>query len=197
MNSGKNIHNAFAVVYKTYQSVQKLILKCQNEIDDTKYHIPFNNFLRYSSDLYWGGWIYYSFILLFQRRKDGKVMKNNWINGPIYAVEINLDADTCDEPELIVAGMNFGNLSNWAGCSKSDHKYFYEPIHKQYDYYNSIMYGEFEKIFPVEEYSEKVENKYDGLQNLVVWKCPLVEVRQDNYKDIIFGTIERLSRFKL
>jgi hypothetical protein len=197
MNSGKNIHNAFVVVYETYKSVQKLISKCQNEIDDTRYHIPFNGFLRYSSDVYWGGWIYYSFILLFQRRKDGKVMKNNWINAPIYAVEINLDADTCDEPELIVAKMNFGNLSKWVGSSKSDHWYYYEPIHKKYDYYNSIMNGEFEKIFPAEEYAKKVEDKYAGLQNLVIWRCPLVEVRNDNYQDKIFGTIERLSRYSL
>ena len=197
MSFGKNIHNAFEVVYKTYQSVEKLISKCQNEYDDKKYFIPVEKFLRYSSDTSWEGWIYWSFILLFQRKEDGPIMNNNWINAPLYAVEINLDADTCDEPELLVAKMNFGDISDWSeGCSKANFWIFYDPIHKV-NFYDSMKEGEYEKIFPKENYVERVENSYWGLKNLIVWKCPLVDVKQNTYKELIFGTIEKMSEIKL
>ena len=53
-------------------------------------------------------------------------MENGWINGPVYAVEINIDSDTCDEPQLIVAKIDFGDLSDWSkGCSPANHGLFY------------------------------------------------------------------------
>ena len=57
-------------------------------------------FMRYSSDLTWEGWIYWSFILLFQRYEDGPVLNNGWIDGPVYTVEINVDSDTCEVPKV-------------------------------------------------------------------------------------------------
>lgn len=197
MSSGKNIHNAFSVVYETYKSVQKLMSKCQNDIDEKSYYIPADRFLRYNSDTSWEGWIYWSFILLFQRKADGEVMNNKWINAPVYAVEINLDSDTCDEPELIVAKFNFGDISGWSkGCSPSSHGIFYYPMHND-SLYDSFWDGEFEKVYPKKEYEERVRNSNWGLKNLVIWKCPLIDVKQDNYKDKIFGTIERLNLYEL
>lgn len=34
--------------------------------------------MRHNSDQNWEGWIYWSFILLFQRLEDGPVMENGW-----------------------------------------------------------------------------------------------------------------------
>ena len=79
MTSGENIHNAFAVVFKTLQSIEKLMSKCRTELDQNRYYMPAERFMRHHSDLTWEGWIYWSFILLFQRYEDGAVMDNGWI----------------------------------------------------------------------------------------------------------------------
>lgn len=74
MMVGENIHNAFVVVFKTLQEIEKLIGKCRTELDTKKYYMPAERFMRYSSDQTWEGWIYWSFILLFQRLDDGSVV---------------------------------------------------------------------------------------------------------------------------
>lgn len=56
MNLGKNIGNAFLVVFETLQSVEKLINKCKAELDEEKYYMPIENFLRWNSDKHWSGW---------------------------------------------------------------------------------------------------------------------------------------------
>lgn len=92
MTLGENIHNAFLVVFKTLENIEKLINRCQEKCIKEMYHLPADRFLRYSSDTNWTGWIYWSFILLYQRREDGEVMGNDWIDGPVYALEINVDS---------------------------------------------------------------------------------------------------------
>lgn len=170
MNSGENIHNAFSVVFKTLQSIEKLIKKCKMELDTDKYYMPAERFMRYNSDLEWEGWIYWSFILLFQRHEDGLVMDNKWIDGPVYAVEINVDSETCDEPKVYIAKMEFDGMSEWTkGCSPSNHTLFYQAIHNM-DY-----------------------QSFWGLKRVNIVEHNLVDVRQDNYKDIIFGSIEKLK----
>ena len=196
-DSGKNIHNAFAVVYETYKSVEKLISKCQNELDVSKYYMPVKKFLRYNSDRSWEGWIYWSFILLYQRYEDGEIMKNKWINGPLYAVEINLDSDTYNEPQIIVAKFDFGDITDWSeGCSPSNHSIFYNPIHKVkfFEHKKSVN---FEVIVPKEGYEERVATEYWGLKKLACCSIPLVDVNKSNYQEKIFGTIEKLSKFQL
>ena len=40
MMVGENIHNAFVVVFKTLQEIEKLIGKCRTELDTKKYYMP-------------------------------------------------------------------------------------------------------------------------------------------------------------
>lgn len=170
MTSGENIHNAFAVVFKTFQNIEKLMSKCKTELDQERYYMPAERFMRYSSDLTWEGWIYWSFILLFQRYEDGSVMNNGWIDGPVYAVEINVDSDTCEVPKVYIARMDFEGIKDWTkGCSPSNHTLFYNAIHQENP------------------------QPFWGLRNVVKIDYDLTDVKQDNYKDIIFGTIEKLK----
>lgn len=197
MNLGENIHNAFLVVFETLKSIEKLITKCTVEIDYEKYYMPAERFMRYSSDLTWEGWIYWSFILLYQRREDGSVMENGWINAPVYAIEINVDAETCDEPVIYIAKMDFGDLSDWSkGCSPSNHTLFYSAIHAV-DMYDEIETDEgLVRIMPMEAYKEKVFNTFWGFKSLICDEIKLVDVTQSNYKELIFGTIEKLSEIE-
>jgi len=194
MTLGENIHNAFAVVFETLKSIEKLMIKCSTEMEQEKYYMPAERFMRYSSDLSWEGWIYWSFILLYQRKEDGAIMANGWINAPVYAVEINVDAETCKEPVIYVAKMDFGDMSGWSkGCSPSNHTMFYNAIHA------CDLYSEEEKadgtivIRPIDVYKEKVAASFWGFQHLIRCKMNLVDVTQSNYKEMIFGTIESLK----
>lgn len=195
MNLGENIHNAFAVVFETLKSIERLIAKCSTELDQDKYHMPAERFMRYSSDLCWQGWIYWSFILLYQRKEDGKVMEENgWINAPVYAVEINVDAETCDEPVIYVAKMDFGDISGWfRGCSPSRHSMFYNAIHAE-DFYTEEEKADGTVLIRAKDvYKEKVEDYFWGFQYLVRSEMNLVDITQSNYKEMIFGAIERLK----
>lgn len=197
MNSGKNIHNAFQVVFKTLQNVEKLISKCKAELDDSKYYMPTEKFMRYSSDTSWEGWIYWSFILLFQRKEDGNIIrKNGWIDAPIYAVEINLDSDTCDEPEIIIAKMEFEGIRTWsAGCSSSNHSLFYSAIHGSELYEQECLNGII-SLKAKRGYEKEAANRFWGFRRSQIKIHKLVDVTQKNYKDIIFGSIEELSKLK-
>lgn len=195
MNLGENIHNAFAVVFETFKSIEKLIVKCTAELDQDKYYMPAERFMRYSSDLSWEGWIYWSFILLYQRREDGVLMENDWINAPVYAVEINVDAETCDEPVIYVAQMDFGDMADRSGgCSPSNHTMFYQAIHACDQYLEEEQADGTTLIRPQEVYKEKVAASFRGFRQLVRTEMKLVDVKQSNYRDMIFGTIERLSK---
>lgn len=195
VNPGQNIHNAFAVVFETLQGIEKLISKCGAELDHRKYYMPIQKFLRYRSDLCWEGWIYWSFILLFQRREDGPVMENEWIDGPIYAVEINVDSETCESPEVYIAKMEFGSLKDWTkGCSPSNHNLFYDAIHANGPYEKEPLFNGIVQVKPQPGEEQKAADAFWGFQGLIWKRYHLVRITQENYKDIIFGTMEELSR---
>ena len=194
MNLGENIHNAFAVVFETLKSIEKLMTKCRAEMDQNKYYMPAERFMRYSSDLSWEGWIYWSFILLYQRKEDGEIMRNEWINAPVYAVEINVDSETCDEPLIYVAKMDFGDISKWtSGCSPSNHTLFYNAIHARDLYVEERNADGTVIVRPKGVYKEKVAASFWGFRRLVRTEMKLVDVTQGNYKEMIFGAIERLK----
>lgn len=194
---GENIGNAFAVVFETLKSIEELITKCKAELDEEKYYMPADKFLRWSSDLTWTGWIYWSFILLFQRKEDGRIMKNGWINGAVYAVEINVDSDIYKEPKLIIAKIDFGDIRNWSkGCSPSNHYLFYNAIHGVELYEEKSQRKDIVKIAAKEGFQDKAEKTFWGFQKLYRMEHNLVDVTQDNYQKIIFGSIEKLSKVK-
>jgi hypothetical protein len=175
MSLNENVTNAFNVVFKTLQNIEKLIDKCKNDMDKDKYYMPTNKFLRYSSDNHWYGWIYYSFILLYQRKADGEIMKNGWINGPIYAVNINLAVDDIKEPMVYIAKMDFCDNTGWEqGCSPSNHDVFYNAINAdEEDFKNNLFWG---------------------LQKIDKLAINLLDITVQNYKEKIFDSIDELSR---
>lgn len=194
MTLGENIHNAFVVVFETLKSIEKLMYKCRNEFDMEKYYMPEKRFMRWSSDQSWDGWIYWSFILLFQRKKDGGIMENAWINAPVYAVEINVDSDTCDTPKIYVAQMDFGDISDWSeGCSPSNHTMFYNAIHADGGWYEEVELEGAVMVKPVPGFEEKVSDHFWGFRSLRRMEKELTEINQDNYKEMIFGTIDEFA----
>lgn len=195
MSSGKNMHNAFRVVLDTYESVNKLIKFCGSDDIKKKYHLPTKKFLRYSSDVDYEGWIYWSFIVLFQRIEDGSPNENMWINAPVYAMEVNLDPDTCDEPELIIAKLEYNNITEWGkGCSPADHYAFYYPIHNDGPF-DTVKHERYDEILPEKGQEQYVSNQYWTLRRVIRKKYPLVEITNENAYEKIFGTIEELAKY--
>ncbi len=193
MNLSENIHNAFSVVFKTFEATQNLIEKCKCEYDKEQYYMPTEKFLRYHTDSEWQGWIYWSIILLYQRKEDGIKLDNGWIDGPVYAVEINFDAEIYQAPLLNVARFEFSDMEKRVkNCSPNKH-----------DIFNKIMYEavegiEKEKIddthykYTVCENVEDIEESYWGFKSAIVEQYKLVDITADNYKEKIFGSIENL-----
>ena len=187
---GKNIHNAFSVVFNTYKSIEKLMLACQSDEVKQNYYLPTEKFLRYSSDQYWEGWVYWSFILLYQRNADGKCPENGWIDAPVYAVEINVDAETCEEPKIYVGKFEYKDICSWTpGCSPANHYIFYDAMHND-ELFKIESAGDIKVSVPVDE---KVSGKYWGLKKVTFKEINLVDINADNYYDEIFGTIESLE----
>ena len=79
MTVGENIHNAFVVVFKTLQAIEKLIRKCRAELDTKTYYMPEERFLRHSSDQNWEGWIYWSYHLRTDQKEPlDEKWKESW-----------------------------------------------------------------------------------------------------------------------
>ena len=166
------------------------MLACQSDEVKQNYYLPTEKFLRYSSDQYWEGWVYWSFILLYQRNADGKCPENGWIDAPVYAVEINVDAETCEEPKIYVGKFEYKDICSWTpGCSPANHYIFYDAMHND-ELFKIESAGDIKVSVPVDE---KVSGKYWGLKKVTFKEINLVDINADNYYDEIFGTIESLE----
>ena len=93
MNSNENIRNAFKVVYKTYENIDKLIKYCKTICEDNGYVVCSNKFLRWKSDNNFYGWAINNFILLFQDKEDIEI-ENGFRKGPIYSLEIDFNQES-------------------------------------------------------------------------------------------------------
>ena len=77
----------------------------------------------------------------------------------------------CDVPKVYIAKMQFDRMKDWTkGCSPSNHSLFYNAIHG-----NSWT-------------------PFWGLQKLEKQEHDLTDLTQKNYKDVIFGTIEKMAK---
>lgn len=197
MNLSENIHNAFKVVFKTLEASKNLMEKCRNEYDRNKYYMPVRHFLRYQDDSEWAGWIYWSIILLYQRKEDGKLLENGWIDGPVYAVEINLDADIYKEPVLNIAKFEFSDMDKRGKkCSSKMHYIFNDIMYS--DDVGSVDGVEKQVIddnhfkYTVDEWTEELDEDYWGFKEATVEQHKLVDIKVDNYQEKIFGSIEKL-----
>lgn len=190
MNLGENIHNAVVVISKTYENIDKLINYCRNICEkETNYTNSVSKFLRYKSDNDYGGWMIDNFILLFQNKTDRK-LKNEWRNGPVFTMEINL-ADE-DVPKVFLSKFEYENINSWdQGCSPANHWAFYWPLRREetmdYEEFSDYTVGK-----PKPSMEEKVAKDYWGLKRVVYMDKPLTEITSENIKKLIFESFDKL-----
>lgn len=191
MNLGKNIHNAFEVVNKTYENVNKLMTYCSEmAVEEGEYVLVSPKFLRWKSDNNYWAWNIRSFILLFQNAEDQE-LENEWRQGPIYVMEINLyDPDYYEQPMINIAKFEYKEIAKWnSGCSPASHYIFYNPLYE-------LNYEQDEEGMYRTEVEADYGNRYWGLQNVIVKEIPLVEINGGNAYEKIFGGFNSLGRQK-
>ena len=128
MNSvDENIRNAFIAVHKTHENVNQLMEYCRTIANEkTNYKTVNGKFLKWQWNGNYYGWCIDDFILLFQRETD-KILKNEWRDGPIYAMEIMLHNDEHFEqlPTIYLSKFEYEDIASWEkGCSTSNHQHF-------------------------------------------------------------------------
>ena len=188
MNLDDNIFNAFEVVNKTHENVDKLINYCKNIITEKdEYVLSSPRFLRWKSDGSYWAWNTNSFILLFQDADDNE-LENEWRDGPVYILEINLyNPLVYDKPMVVVAKFEYDDIATWSkGCSPANHFIFYQPLY-------NFDYEELEGDFLVTEIDEESKQRYWGLNRVVCFEVPLTEITGQNAYDIIMGGFDKLK----
>lgn len=194
MTLATNITNAFAVVHRTYENVQKLMDYTKQSCEDYGYICKTDRFLRYKSDTNVNGWFIKNFIVLFQSKED-ELLESGWHNGPVYALEIDLfnEEVEADEaiPTIFISKYEYENMREWTeGCSSANHWRFYEP--GRTDKFEEISHEDgSQTIIPIS--NEQADKYYWGLRKVESTSFPLVEVTADNANEKIFCGFDGLA----
>lgn len=195
MNSDENIKNALQVIYKTYDSVNKMMEQVKAISEEAGYQLKTDKFLRWKSDRDPAGWLLNDFILLFQKAEESeRVFDNGWKNAPVYALEICLGVkdDPGFSPALLLSRFEYDSLEDWEeGCPVSDHWGFYQPVHKEYARYFGFERSGANLISIPKD--NAASESYWGLKRVVTVTRPLIEITSANLREAVFGSFDRLS----
>ena len=193
MNSvDENIRDAFIAVHRTHENVNQLMEYCRTIANEkTNYKTVNGKFLKWQWNGNYYGWCIDDFILLFQRETD-KILKNEWRDGPIYAMEIMLHNDEHFEqlPTIYLSKFEYEDIASWEkGCSTSNHQHFYYPT--KAEYMDIQMIGE-EIYLATPEMKETADQYYAGVRKVSFVQLPLLSVSAENAEETIFGNFEKL-----
>lgn len=194
MNSvDENIRNAFIAVHETHKNVNELMEYCRTIAGEKTNYISVNGkFLKWQSGSNYYGWCIDDFILLFQRESDKK-LKNEWRDGPIYAMEIMLhnDEDFKQLPTINLSKFEYDDIASWGKRnSPSNHQHFYYPIRETDDM--EIQMNKEEISLATPKTNEIAEQYYAGVRKVSFIQLPLMSVNAENAKEKIFGNFEKL-----
>jgi len=197
MNSTENVRNAFHVVYNTYENIHKLMDYTKTIAPEKSHYVSVvDKFLRYKSDNDFAGWFIGDFILIFQN-KDHSEFENEWRDGPLYVMEIELYDEELELKEsqlpcIRLSKFVYDNetMQGWGkGCSPSNHWRFYYPL-RNADLMNIELDNGYSRITPINQ--ESSDRHYWGVQHIVSKQIPLMDVTADNVVDKIFKTFDSL-----
>lgn len=195
MHLNDNIHNAFHVVTKTYENIQKLLQFCATHCQtDSHYVQAVDKFLRFKSDQDVTGWLIRNFIVLFQDVNDPE-LENGWRDGPIYVLEIDLlsyqQQTTQQHPLVHISKYEYAAIESWtSGCSPANHWRFYNPRRNedllQIERTHNTLSAKAADI-------DGCDRHYWGIRTITSTSFPLVELTSDNAVHKIFGCFDRLA----
>lgn len=187
MNLGDNIRNAFEVVLKTYENVDKLIKYCDLIAVECGYESVTNRFLRYRSDLNYGGWFIDSFIKLYQYKEDN-ILDNEWKDGPIFVMEINF----YDVPTVYLSKFEYEDIETWVeGVSSTLYWGFTKPVGWEGSGFNESAIKDKDGYF-ISTPTPDIKDKYWSVERVIYTKIDLLEIDSSNVNEKIFGEFDTL-----
>jgi len=197
LSTGENIKNAMQVLFKTYESVNKMLEHTKALADESGYVCKSDRFLRYKSDVDVNGWMINSFILVFQNQQDPLCdSQNGWRNGSVYSMEILLGDKQAPhrEPEVVLARHDYASLEDWyEGCAPSDHWGFHQPTDpSQSRHFSRKTDNDLMVTVPN---SMKASETYWGLKQVVSTTVPLTEITSSTLKAKVFDIFDRLAEY--
>jgi hypothetical protein len=189
MNLSENIKNAFNVVKKTYENVDKLMKYCDSIANNCGYEAVTEKFLRYKSDSYYGGWLIDSFIKLYQSKND-KIMENEWKDGPIFSMELSFE----NEPIVYLAKFEYDNISGWSKGTISPTAYwvFSESIDCEGSEFKEENLDNKDGYRVSEPESQNIKEKYWGIKRIVYTTVDLLQLDSNNISGKVFGEFDIL-----
>lgn len=195
MNSSENIKNAFQVIRKTYENIEKLMTAMDGAANECGYESKVQRFLRYKSDANVNGWFIDSFIKVYQCKNAPYCKSDNGFkDDDIYAVEISLE----DEPKIYFSKFTYEDINSWnGGFGVSDHWALYWPTADENDFEIKeldVEEGEYYKSIPV---NAKVKKTYWELEKAIYTSLPLLDVTGHNMKEKIFGQLDKLKNIDI
>lgn len=187
MNSySENIKNAFSVVFNTLENVKKLMEYCDKVAESNGYYACTDKFLRNNTDGSVDGWVYNKFFKIYQKSTD-KELENNWREGPIYVLEINLE----DEPVYYISKFEYEDIKGWnKGISPSSWWVFYFPTDISD---NRIEFNKLDEEYTVGVPKGSYKKSYWGLERTVFKNGDLLEINSDTVNLNIFGEFNNLK----
>lgn len=187
MNSySENIKNSFSVVYKTLENVKKLMDYCDKVSESNGYYSFTSKFLKNSKDTDVDGLIYNKFFKIYQSADDEE-LDNNWKNGPLYVLEINLE----EEPKYYVSKFEYEDIKSWKkGISSVAWWGFYFPTDIND---NRIEFTKLDEIYTMGIPKGSYKKSYWGLNRTIFRSGNLLELNSENVSDYIFKEFDRLK----
>ncbi|WP_241079673.1 hypothetical protein [Natranaerofaba carboxydovora] len=186
-----NIKNAFDVVLKTYENIDKLMRYCDICAYECSY-IPSteSHFLRYKSDPDYNGWLITSFIKLYQSTEDEE-LENYWQDGPIYGMNIYL----LSEPSIYLAKYEFEDMSAWEHGYFSNRDFWFASPLRPDEYGNEfeIEILQNENLYFVSTPHNDKKHKYLDMKRAVFTYIDMLQVTSENVEELIFNEFDKLK----
>ena len=196
MSIAENITNAVSVMFKTYQSIEKL-MEATDRICKEEGFIAISpispKFLRWKSDQSASGWLTTSFIKAYQVQEAPSADVIGGRNISIYGMEILL------YPETIIKISRFDFLDNGktGKLSTTDHWLFHWPLKDELE---QSLFNISETEFEGRTYWRstaklpETKQKYRDMEQAVFLKNSLVEIKASNLKERVFDEFRYLAR---
>jgi len=187
MNLGENIYNAFDIVVKTQENVNKFIEYCREiatERDEFEPSLKKTLFYK-PQDIVLG------YMVLFQSKKD-TLLESGWRDGPLYLLSIqNFGIDVYEVPMVDVAKCEYVDISSWkTGWPQSEYWRLYDPLFLSVEYEEEED-SNFYSGCVVDE--QEADKRFWGLRRISGFTIPLTEITSDNAYEKVFGNFRILE----
>ena len=191
MSLESNIENAFLVVRKTYENIEKFLAEADRVGSDSGFDSITPRFLRYRSDIDTEGWMIDSFIKLYQEKQAHPCESDNGLkNAYIYAIDVSFE----DKPEIILSRFEYTDLNSWTKAPiVSEWWGLYRPVRHSNGFKIATITVSDDQYFVSRPKDAKTGESFWDLKEVVFKKTDLISIKATNINQRIFKEFEKLK----